>query len=55
MTGNVTPTPMTDPPSTWTPSPALTAALAALLIDIVRRADEQGDRPAPAAGEEAKR
>jgi hypothetical protein len=49
-------TPTQDPqftttPPGWRPSPALTAAMASLLLDIVRQTDERSDRQAPAERE----
>jgi hypothetical protein len=41
----------TTAPAGWHPSPQLTRLVASLLLDTVRRCDEQGDRP-PAAAED---
>jgi hypothetical protein len=44
------PTPSTAPPAAWTPTPALTAALARLLIALARRDREPSAPPAAAKG-----
>jgi hypothetical protein len=41
----------TTAPPDWRPSPALTAAVARLLLSIVAETDERGDRQAPAERE----